>query len=74
MKVLLDLLKLCFTEQRTVAPLWSIHWSTQNVNLALDMTYSMHNNFLVDSKEAKAKINADVSPVQKPGKSNDQQK
>ena len=29
----------------------------------------MSNNFLVDSKDAKAKINADVSPVQKPGKS-----
>ena len=34
----------------------------------------MHNNFLVDSKEAKAKINTDVSPVQIPGKSNDQEK
>ena len=47
----------------------NLHWSTQNVNLTLDMAHSMSNNFLVDSKDAKAKINADVSPVQKPGKS-----
>ena len=47
----------------------NLHWFTQNVNLTLDMAHSMPNNFLVDSKGAKAKINADVSPVQKPGKS-----
>ena len=33
------------------------------------MAHSMPNNFLVDSKDVKAKINTDVSPIQKPGKS-----
>lgn len=47
----------------------NLHWSTQNVNLTLDLTHSLPNDILVDSKDAKAKINADISPVQKPGKS-----
>lgn len=47
----------------------NLHWSTQNVNLTLDMAHSFPNEILVDSKDAKAKISADVSPVQKPGKS-----
>ena len=47
----------------------NLHWSTQNVNLTLDMAHSFPNEILNDSKDAKAKINADVSPVQKPGKS-----
>jgi len=33
------------------------------------MAHSFPNEILVDSKDAKAKVNADVSPVQKPGKS-----
>ncbi len=47
----------------------NLHWSTQNVNLTLDLAHSLPKDILVDSKDAKAKINADVSPVQKPGKS-----
>ena len=46
----------------------NLHWSTQNVNLTLDCANLFRENVLVDSKDAKAKVNADVSPVQKPGK------
>ena len=46
----------------------NLHWSTQNVNLTLDLSHAYPDNILVDSKDAKAKIHADVSPVQKPGK------
>jgi len=46
----------------------NVHWSTQNVNLTLDLAHSLPNCILVDSKDAKAKIHSDVSPVQKPGK------
>ena len=44
------------------------HWSTQNVNLTLDLAHAYQDNILVDSKNAKANVHADVSPVQKPGK------
>lgn len=47
----------------------NLHRSTQNVNLTLDMAHSFPNEILVDSKDTKAKISTDVSPVQKPGKS-----
>lgn len=47
----------------------NLHWSTQNVNLTLDMAHSFPNEILVDSKDTKAKISTDVSPVQKPSKS-----
>ena len=43
-------------------------WSTQNVNLTLDLSHAYPDNIMVDSKDAKAKVHADVSPVQKPGK------
>ena len=46
----------------------NLHWSTQNVNLSLDVAHSFPNIFIVDSKDAKAKVHSDVSPVQKPGK------
>ena len=46
----------------------NLHWSTQNVNLTLDLSHAHPDNIMVDSKDAKAKIHADVSPVQKPGK------
>ena len=46
----------------------NVHWSTQNVNLTLDFARSNPDNVMVDSKDAKAKVHADVSPVQKPGK------
>ena len=46
----------------------NVHWSTQNVNLTLDLAHSLPNCIMVDSKDAKAKIHSDVSPVQKPGK------
>ena len=46
----------------------NLHWSTQNVNLTLDLAHSLPNCILVDSKDAKAKNHSDVSPVQKPGK------
>lgn len=46
----------------------NVHWSTPNVNLTLDLAHSLPNCIMVDSKDAKAKIHSDVSPVQKPGK------
>jgi len=46
----------------------NLHWTTHNVNLTLDVAHLDHNNFMVDSKDAKAMIQSDVSPVQKPGK------
>ena len=46
----------------------NLHWSTQNVILTLDLAHAYQDNILVDSKDAKAKVHADVSPVQKPGK------
>ena len=47
----------------------NLHWSTHNVNLTLDYANQIPNNMFVDSRDAKAKIQADVSPVQRPGKS-----
>ena len=46
----------------------NLHWTTQNVNLTTDYAHLSPNNFLVDSKDAKAKIQSDVAPVQRPGK------
>lgn len=46
----------------------NLHWSTQNVNLTLDFARTTPDNVVVDSKDDKAKVHADVSPVQKPGK------
>ena len=46
----------------------NLHWSTQNVNLTMDYAHLHPKSIMVDSKDAKAKVNADVSPVQKPGK------
>jgi len=46
----------------------NLHWSTQNVNLSPDVVHSLPNNFMVDSEDVKAKVHADVSPFQKPGK------
>ena len=46
----------------------NLHWSTQNVNLTLDCGYLNPDNILIDSKDAKAKVSADVSPVQQPGR------
>ena len=46
----------------------NLHWSTQNVNLTLDFARASPDNVMVDSKDAKAKVHADVSPVQKPSK------
>ena len=46
----------------------NLHWSTHNVNLTMDYPHLQSHNVMIDSKDAKAKINADVSPVQKPGK------
>ena len=43
----------------------NLHWSTQNVNPTLDCANLFPENVLVDSK---AQVNADVLPVQKPGK------
>ena len=44
----------------------NLHWLTHSVNLTMDMAHLDSNNVLIDSKDAK--VNADVSPVQKPGK------
>ncbi len=46
----------------------NLHWSTQNMNLTLDYAHKFPENVIVDSKDGKAKIQADVAPVQKPGK------
>lgn len=46
----------------------NLHWSTQNVNLTTDYARCFPTNFMVDSKDAKAKIQANVTPVQRPGK------
>ena len=46
----------------------NLHWSTQNVNLTLDLSHVYPDNIMVDSKDTKAKLHSDVSPVQKPGK------
>ena len=46
----------------------NLHWSMQNVNLTLDLCHAYPSNILVHSKDAKAKIHAKVSPVQKTGK------
>ena len=46
----------------------NLHWSTHNVNLTMDYAHLQSHNVMIDSKDAKAKINADVSPIQKPGK------
>ena len=49
--------------------LWlNLRWSTHNVNLSMDFAHVHSNNVMIDSKDAKAKVQADVSPVQKPGK------
>ena len=34
----------------------------------MDFAHLHSNNVIIDSKDAKAKVQADVSPVQKPGK------
>ena len=46
----------------------NLHWSTHNVNLTIDCAHLFPNIIMIDSKDAKAKVNTDVSPVQKPGK------
>jgi hypothetical protein len=51
--------------QRFVA---NLCWSTQNVNLSMDFAHLHKNSVMIDSKDAKAKVQADVSPVQKTGK------
>lgn len=43
----------------------NLHWSTVNVNLIVDGL----NQSVVVSKDAKAIISADISPVQRPGRS-----
>ena len=47
----------------------NLHWTTQNVNLKLDEAAEDDNNIMVDSKDAKAVVHTDISPVQRPGKS-----
>ena len=51
-----------------VLALKNFRWSTHNVNLSMDFAHLHPNNVMIDSKDAKAKVHADVSPVQKPGK------
>ena len=41
----------------------NLHWSMQNVNLTLDLSHLYPDNIMVDSKDEKAKIHSDVSPV-----------
>ena len=46
----------------------NLRWATHNVNLSMDFANLNSNNIMIDSKDAKAKVQADVSPVQKPGR------
>jgi hypothetical protein len=46
----------------------NLRWSTHNVNMSMDFANLNSNNIMIDSKDAKAKVQADVSPVQKPGR------
>ena len=46
----------------------NLHWSTANVNLIVDESQSSSHSLVV-SKDAKATIPADISPVQRPGHS-----
>ncbi len=46
----------------------NLRWSTHNVNLSMDYAYLHSQNVMIDSKDAKAKVQADVSPVQRPGR------
>jgi hypothetical protein len=46
----------------------NLRWATSNVNLSMDFAHLHSTNVMIDSKDAKAKVQADVSPVQKPGK------
>lgn len=46
----------------------NLHWSTCNVNYALDTAIGKENGYVVDSKDAKRIVLADNCPVQKPGR------
>ena len=46
----------------------NLHWSTANVNLIVDASQKLSQSIVV-SKDAKAIIPADISPVQRPGRS-----
>lgn len=46
----------------------NLHWSTHNVHLTLHLSHAYPDNILVDSKDAKAKIHANVSSIPKHGK------
>ena len=50
--------------EKFVVNLW---WSSHNVNVSMDFAHIHSNNVMIDSKDAKAKVQADVSRVQKPG-------
>ena len=46
----------------------NLHWSTRNVNSTVDTATKNNKSFMIDSKDAKRNVLADVSPVQKPAK------
>jgi hypothetical protein len=46
----------------------NLRWSTHNVNLTMDHAHLNSRSVMIDSKDAKAKVHTDISPVQKPGK------
>ena len=46
----------------------NLRWSSHNENISMDFAHLHSDNVMIDSKDAKAKVQADVSPVQKPGK------
>ena len=46
----------------------NLHWSTSNVNSIVDAETRNNKSFMIDSKDAKRIVLADVSPVRKPGK------
>ena len=46
----------------------NLHWSTSNVNSTVDTATKNNKSFMIDSKDAKRNVLADVSLVQKPAK------
>ena len=53
---------------RTEKPVINLHWSSANVNHLMEKASIEADNVLVDSKDPKNIICADIAPVQNPGK------
>ena len=51
-----------------VSPVINLHWSPANVNYCLEKAATAPNSYVIDSKDPKNIVCADVAPVQQPGK------